>query len=72
MLSGEGQHFCAGLDLAELSERTVYEGVLHSRMWHATLEKLQYELFYLKHQSPALDVRICARTVRSVVAGDGR
>ncbi len=42
VLSGEGQHFCAGLDLSELSERTVYEGVLHSRMWHATLEKLQY------------------------------
>jgi lipopolysaccharide/colanic/teichoic acid biosynthesis glycosyltransferase len=36
------------------------------------LEKLQYELFYLKHQSPALDVKICARTVRSVVVGDGR
>ncbi len=42
VLSGEGQHFCAGLDLSELSERTVYEGVLHSRMWHATLDKLQY------------------------------
>jgi len=42
VISGEGQHFCAGLDLSELSERTVYEGVLHSRMWHATLEKLQY------------------------------
>ncbi len=42
VLSGEGQHFCAGLDLSELSERTVYEGVLHSRMWHATLEKVQY------------------------------
>jgi len=42
VLGGEGQHFCAGLDLSELSERTVYEGVLHSRMWHATLEKVQY------------------------------
>jgi enoyl-CoA hydratase/carnithine racemase len=42
VVSGEGQHFCAGLDLSELSERTVYEGVLHSRMWHATLEKVQY------------------------------
>jgi enoyl-CoA hydratase/carnithine racemase len=42
VISGEGQHFCAGLDLSELSERTVYEGVLHSRMWHATLEKVQY------------------------------
>lgn len=42
LLSGEGEHFCAGLDLSELSERTVYEGVLHSRMWHATLDKLQF------------------------------
>ena len=42
VLSGEGQHFCAGLDLSELSERTVYEGVLHSRNWHATLEKVQF------------------------------
>jgi enoyl-CoA hydratase/carnithine racemase len=42
VLSGEGQHFCAGLDLAELAERSVYEGVLHSRMWHAVLDKLQY------------------------------
>jgi len=42
VLSGEGKHFCAGLDLSELSERSVYEGVLHSRMWHATLEKVQY------------------------------
>jgi (methylthio)acryloyl-CoA hydratase len=42
VLSGEGQHFCAGLDLSELSERSVYEGVLHSRNWHATLEKVQF------------------------------
>ena len=42
VISGEGQHFCAGLDLSELSERTVYEGVLHSRLWHATLEKVQF------------------------------
>jgi enoyl-CoA hydratase/carnithine racemase len=42
VLSGEGQHFCAGLDLSELSERTVYEGVLHSRMWHAALDKVQF------------------------------
>src|SRR5512134_219715 len=42
VLSGEGRHFCAGLDLSELSERSVYEGVLHSRMWHAALDKVQY------------------------------
>jgi lipopolysaccharide/colanic/teichoic acid biosynthesis glycosyltransferase len=36
------------------------------------LEKLQYELYYLKHQSPSLDVRVCMRTVRSIVTGNGK
>jgi enoyl-CoA hydratase/carnithine racemase len=31
VVSGEGEHFCAGLDLSDLSERSVAEGVLHSR-----------------------------------------
>lgn len=35
------------------------------------LEKLQYEFFYLRHQGTALDLRIIARTVRSVVGGQG-
>jgi enoyl-CoA hydratase/carnithine racemase len=42
VLSGEGAHFCAGLDLAELSERSVAEGVLHSRGWHAAFEQIQF------------------------------
>ena len=42
VLSGEGAHFCAGLDLAELSERSVAEGVLHSRSWHAAFEQIQF------------------------------
>jgi len=37
-----------------------------------TLEKLQYEFFYLRRQSLALDLRIIGRTVRSVLGGDGR
>ncbi len=36
------------------------------------LEKLQYEFWYLRHQRLAVDMRIIARTVRSVVMGDGR
>lgn len=36
------------------------------------LEKLQYEFYYLRRQSLALDVRIVGRTVRSVVQGGGR
>lgn len=42
VISGEGDHFCAGLDLAELVERDVGEGVLHSRMWHAAFDQLQF------------------------------
>ena len=36
------------------------------------LEKLQYEFFYLRHQSLALDVRITVRTLRSVLGRAGR
>ncbi|HEV3497996.1 MAG TPA: sugar transferase, partial [Actinomycetes bacterium] len=36
------------------------------------LEKLQYEFFYLRHQSLSLDVRITARTLRSVLGRGGR
>ena len=42
MLSGEGDHFCAGLDLAEVSERSVAEGIVHSRSWHAAFEQIQF------------------------------
>jgi lipopolysaccharide/colanic/teichoic acid biosynthesis glycosyltransferase len=37
-----------------------------------TLEKLQYEFFYLRHQSLRLDLRIVGRTARSVVMREGR
>ena len=36
------------------------------------MEKLQYEFFYLRHQSLSLDARILGRTIRSVVARGGR
>jgi (methylthio)acryloyl-CoA hydratase len=42
LISGEGEHFCAGLDLSELSEKTTFEGVLHSRRWHAAMDAIQY------------------------------
>lgn len=42
VISGVGAHFCAGLDLSELAERSVYQGVMHSRMWHAALDRVQY------------------------------
>lgn len=42
VLSGEGQHFCAGLDLTEVTERNVAEGMQHSRAWHACFDAIQY------------------------------
>jgi enoyl-CoA hydratase/carnithine racemase len=42
VLSGSGAHFCAGLDLSELGERTAAEGVVHSRSWHAAFEQIQF------------------------------
>jgi len=42
VISGEGPHFCAGLDLSELSERNITEGLQHSRAWHACFDAIQY------------------------------
>jgi enoyl-CoA hydratase/carnithine racemase len=42
VIEGEGEHFCAGLDLSELSERDAGQGLYHSRMWHAALERVQH------------------------------
>jgi enoyl-CoA hydratase/carnithine racemase len=42
VLSGEGEQFCAGLDLSELSERSVAEGIHHSRGWHAAFDQIQF------------------------------
>jgi enoyl-CoA hydratase/carnithine racemase len=42
VICGAGEHFCAGLDLSELKERDAGQGLLHSRMWHAALERVQY------------------------------
>jgi (methylthio)acryloyl-CoA hydratase len=42
VIDGEGEHFCAGLDLSELKERDAGQGLHHSRMWHNALEQVQY------------------------------
>jgi (methylthio)acryloyl-CoA hydratase len=42
VLDGEGDHFCAGLDLSELKERDAGAGLHHSRMWHAALDTVQF------------------------------
>ena len=42
VLHGEGEHFCAGLDLSELQSRDAGEGMLHSRMWHQAFHQIQF------------------------------
>ena len=44
VLTGDGEHFCAGLDLSELRERDAAEGIFHSRRWHAAFEDIQFGL----------------------------
>ncbi|QCK85553.1 crotonase/enoyl-CoA hydratase family protein [Phreatobacter aquaticus] len=42
VIHGIGDHFSAGLDLSELTTRDVTEGVMHSRMWHRTFDRIQF------------------------------
>jgi (methylthio)acryloyl-CoA hydratase len=42
VIHGSGSHFCAGLDLSELTERNSVQGLAHSRSWHAALETIQF------------------------------
>lgn len=41
VLSGEGEAFCAGLDLSELGERSTADGIGHSRAWHAAFDRIE-------------------------------
>jgi enoyl-CoA hydratase/carnithine racemase len=42
VISAEGDHFCAGLDLSEVMHRSVAEGIQHSRTWHAAFDQVQF------------------------------
>ncbi len=42
VIAGEGDHFSAGLDLAELVERDTFAGVAHSRSWHRAFERIEF------------------------------
>jgi len=42
VLCGAGDHFSAGLDLSEISERGTFEGVTHSMLWHRAFEALEF------------------------------
>jgi enoyl-CoA hydratase/carnithine racemase len=42
VIYGEGEHFCAGLDLSELTERDIAAGIAHSRTWHRAFERIEF------------------------------
>ena len=42
VLHGEGEHFCAGLDLSELKERDAGQGMHHSRSWNPILRDIEF------------------------------
>lgn len=42
ILTGAGPHFCAGLDLSELTETTASEGLMHSMLWYEAFAKIQF------------------------------
>ncbi len=43
ILTGIEGHFCSGLDLSEHVHRSAEENLYHSRSWHRTLEKVQFD-----------------------------
>ncbi len=42
LLVGEGEHFSSGLDLNEIGDRDVAQGIAHSQSWHRAFEKIQF------------------------------
>jgi len=42
ILTGEGGHFCSGLDLAEHEHRSPEETVYHSRNWHRVADLIEH------------------------------
>ncbi len=45
VIHGTGDHFCAGLDLAEHITKTPIEGIHGSRRWHAVFDRIQRGTF---------------------------
>jgi (methylthio)acryloyl-CoA hydratase len=42
VIDGQGEHFCAGLDLSSLKEMDAVDGVHHSRSWHKVLTAIEF------------------------------
>ncbi len=41
VLRGDGEHFCAGLDLADITDQDAAANVLHSRLWHRAFAAIE-------------------------------
>ncbi|MGI9366113.1 MAG: crotonase/enoyl-CoA hydratase family protein [Rhizobiaceae bacterium] len=42
ILTGTAGHFCAGLDLSQHISRTAEENLMHSRHWHAVMDRIEF------------------------------
>jgi (methylthio)acryloyl-CoA hydratase len=43
VIHGEGEHFCAGLDLQEaVGHVSIQDGIAHSRMWHRAFHDIEF------------------------------
>ena len=42
VLAGDGGNFSAGLDLTEITDRGLEEGIAHSRLWHRAFEAIEF------------------------------
>ena len=42
VLDADGDHFSAGLDLSELTERDAFAALEHSRMWHRVFARIEH------------------------------
>jgi enoyl-CoA hydratase/carnithine racemase len=42
VLDADGDHFSAGLDLSELTERDAFGALEHSRMWHRVFDRIEH------------------------------
>jgi len=42
VLDADGDHFSAGLDLSELTERDAFAALEHSRMWHRVFDRIEH------------------------------
>jgi enoyl-CoA hydratase/carnithine racemase len=41
VIAAEGEHFSAGLDLSELKERGIAQGIQHSQLWHRAFSHIE-------------------------------